>query len=280
MGRRFRVSRAVPALLFLGLSALIFSGCEPFSSPQNTFNPAGDVAEDQKFYFMFVMWPALVIGIGVMLAIPLLALKYRRKKGDPGLPKQIHGNTPLELTWTIIPAIIMAVIAVPTVAGIQDLAEKPGDDAFRVHVTGIQWAWQFEYPDLKDADGQPLAPTFGEMHIPVGRKVALTIDSGDVNHSFWVPKLAGKTDAIQNHTNHMWLRAKEPGVYAGQCAEFCGLDHTVMRFQTIALSPEDFQAWLDEQGATEQRTPDEPPAENEPAEQEEPSGEPEASNGE
>ncbi len=264
MGKSLRMSRLAPILLLLGLSALIFSGCEAFSSPQNTFAPEGDPAEQQKWGFLFVMWPALVVGLLVMLAIPALALRFRRKKGDPGLPKQIHGNTPLELTWTIIPAILMAVVAVPTVAGIQDLAARPGDDTFRIHVTGIQWAWQFEYPDLKDADGQPMAPVFGELHIPTGRKVEVIIDSADVNHSFWIPKLAGKTDAIANHTNYMWLRAKTPGEYAGQCAEFCGLDHQGMRLTAIALAPDDFQAWLDEQGVTEQRTPEATPAANEP----------------
>lgn len=289
------MSRLAPLLLLFGLSALIFSGCEAFSSPQNTFAPEGTVAEDQKFYFLLVMWPALVIGVGVMLAIPLLAFRFRRKKGDPGLPKQIHGNTALELTWTIIPAIMMAAVAVPTVAGIQHLAERPGDDAFRIHVTGVQWAWQFEYPDLKDAEGQPLPPVFGELHIPVGRKVDVTIDSNDVNHSFWLPKLAGKTDAIQNHTNHMWLEANTPGVYQGQCAEFCGLDHQAMRFTATALDPAEFEAWLDEQGVTESRTPDEPPSDGAPTpdaadatpgeggapeDQATPSEEPEASNGE
>jgi cytochrome c oxidase subunit 2 len=164
------------------------------------------------------------------------------------MPKQIHGNTALELTWTILPIILLAVIAVPTVDGIRDLARNPGDDALDVKVTGVQWAWLFEYPGI-DAGGAPLTTPIGEMRIPVGQEIDLEIHSTDVNHSFWVPKLAGKIDAIQNHTNRMWFEATEPGVYVGQCAEFCGLDHYNMRMTVIAMPPEEFDAWVAEQQA-------------------------------
>lgn len=246
MVRRSVIARIAPLLLILTFGLLVGSGCEYFSSPQNTFAPAGEVAEGQRDDFLFVMWPALVVLIGVWAGVVYIALKFRRKKGDPGLPRQIHGNTPLELTWTIIPAIMMAFVAVPTVMGIRELAKNPGDDALQVTVTGVQWAWLFEYPGI-DAGGRPLSTTPGEVRIPVDRDVYLRILSTDVNHSFWVPKLAGKTDAIQNHPNHMWIRATKTGEFSGQCAEFCGLDHYKMRFTVHAMPQAEFDAWVTEQ---------------------------------
>lgn len=248
MGRRHHVRR-IAAALSLTAIALMMSGCDAFSSPQNTFAPAGDAAQYQRWDFLFVMWPALVIGVLVMLGVIMIPLKFRRKKDDPGLPKQVHGNTTLELTWTILPVILLAVVAVPTLAGIQRHAERPGPEALTVRVTGIQWAWQFEYPEVRDADSVAVG-SFNEMYIPVGERVELLLFSNDVNHSFWVPKLAGKTDVIQNHPNHMWIQADKPGVYEGQCAEFCGLSHAQMRLRVHALSDADWKAWIEEQNAT------------------------------
>jgi cytochrome c oxidase subunit 2 len=174
-----------------------------------------------------------------------IAIKYRHKPNAP-LPKQIHGNTALELTWTIIPIILLAIVAVPTVQGIRDLARDPGPDALQVRVTGQRFSWLFEYPAI-DAGGAPLSPPIGELRIPVGQDINFEIHSVDVNHSFWVPKLAGKTDAVNNHVNRMWFRADKPGEYAGQCAEFCGLEHDNMRMTIIAMPPEEFDAWVAEQ---------------------------------
>ncbi len=246
---RLRLSR-ICAALSLVLLSLMLSGCEVFSSPQNTFAPAGTVAQGQKDDFFIAMWPALFIMILVLGGLLYISIKYRRKKGDPGLPKQVHGNTALELSWTILPALMLAVIAVPTLAGIRDLGRDPSDDALRVDVTGVQWQWLFEYPDVTDESGAPLA-IGGDLYVPVGREIGFRIESADVNHSFWVPKLAGKIDAINGRTNVMWFRADEPGTYAGQCAEFCGLSHSEMAMRVIALPPDEFTAWVAEQGATE-----------------------------
>ncbi|MEX2226358.1 MAG: cytochrome c oxidase subunit II [Dehalococcoidia bacterium] len=258
---RIGIARICSLALVLG-SSLFLSGCEYFSSPQNTFNPAGTVAQQQKDDFLLVMWPSLVVGLIVMLGIVYIAIKFRRKPGDSGLPKQVHGNTALELSWTIIPIILLAVIAVPTVEGIRTLSREP-ENALQVKVTGVQWAWLFEYPEI-DAGGAPLTPAVGELRIPVGQDVAFEIHSTDVNHSFWVPKLAGKIDAIPNHVNHMWFRADEAGEFSGQCAEFCGLDHNAMRMTVIAMPPAEFDAWVAEQqaAARQEAADDEPLASN------------------
>lgn len=249
---RVRIGKLLSLAVVLA-STVFLTGCEYFSSPQNTFNPGGEVAQKQKDDFLLVMWPALVIGVLVLAAVVYIALRFRHKDGD-ALPKQVHGNTALELTWTIIPIILLAVIAVPTVEGIRDLAKDPGPDALHVKVTGVQWAWLFEYSDI-EAGGAPLSPPVGELRIPVGRDVRFEIHSMDVNHSFWVPKLAGKTDAINNHTNHMWFRATKAGEYSGQCAEFCGLDHYKMRMTVIAMPEDEFNDWIAQQQSNARQRP-------------------------
>lgn len=234
--------------LLLVFFALILSGCEAFDSPQNTFAPKGEVAQKQKDDFLFVMWPALVVGVIVMAGLVVIALRFRHKKDDR-LPKQVHGNTPLELGWTIAPAILLAVIAVPTLQGIRELSVVPGNDALRVEVTGQQFSWDFAYSDFPDSAGEAVFADPNELRIPVDRVIDLKIRSIDVNHSFWIPKLAGKTDAIQNHDNRMWIKATEVGTYQGQCAEFCGLSHSAMRFQVVVMPQDEFDAWVQERQA-------------------------------
>src|SRR5207244_11991485 len=121
------------------------------------------------------------------------AVRLRQRKGDNSVPRQVHGNTLGELGWTIAPVILLAIIAVPTLAGIVDLGRDPSKDSLPVAVTGFQWKWQFAYPDLKDASGKPISE-LGTLHIPAGREIGVQLSSPDVIHSFWVPELAGKTD--------------------------------------------------------------------------------------
>ncbi len=222
----------------------LFSGCALFNSPQNVFAPAGDVARDQKNLFFLAMWPALGVLILVEVACVAIVLKFRAKKGDPGLPKQIHGNNALEIGWTVAPALLLAAFVPLVVGGIFDLGRTP-KDAMEVDVTGVQWAWQFGYPDA--AGGPATQAPIGEMHIPVNKDIGLKLRAADVIHSFWVPKLAGKTDAIPGRNNHMWLKATETGLFQGQCAEFCGLGHAEMRFSVCVQSQANFDRWLEEQ---------------------------------
>ena len=241
----------VAAMLLGGV--FIFSGCEIFSSPQNTFAPTGQVADDQKNLFLITMWPALVIMIAVEFGLLYILWRFRRKKGDPGLPAQTHGNNKLEIAWTVAPMILMAFFIAPTIGGIFDLGRTP-KNSLEVDVTGQRFSWSFSYPD--PSGGPPVASSPGEkpeMHIPLGKTIAIKLKAIDVNHSFWVPKLAGKTDAIPGRANHMWLKGDEIGTYEGQCAEFCGTGHAVMRFAVVVESQEDFDAWLKGQAAA-QRT--------------------------
>ncbi len=243
---RVSLGKLLTALVSVSTLVLL-TGCDAFGGPQNTFAPKGEVAEKQKDLFLLTMWPALVVGVLVFAATIYILIRYRYKHGDPA-PKQIHGNTRLELTWTILPAILLLGIAVPTLQGIFDLGRAPANDALKVEVTGSQFQWKFKYLDEEYvmADGDALNVD-RELHVPVGREIGIYLESPDVIHSFWVPKLAGKTDDIPGHTNRMWFKADEPGTYSGQCAELCGVGHAIMRFTVVAQTQEEFDAWVAEQ---------------------------------
>ena len=251
----------VAALL---VSAVLLSGCEVFSSPQNTLSPEGDVAQTQKNLFLLVMWPALAILVLTQGIVLYIALRYRQRRQDEPMPPQVHGNPRLEVAWTIAPTILLAIVAIPTLGALFDTGRAPRDEALRVDVEGQRFSWTFTYPTILDEDGDPVAVVGvpgqpAVLHIPIGREIGVYLHSVDVIHSFWVPKLAGKLDVIPGRENRMWLKAEKPGTYSGQCAEFCGTGHAEMRMTIIAHTEEDFRAWLAEEGATESAPP--PPAE-------------------
>lgn len=241
----------------LGTFALALTACGPVGpeNRQNSLRPKGESANKIDNLFQPVLWVAIVIGILVVGATIVFALRFRHRPGGDDRPKQIHGSTPLEIGWTIVPALIMAIVAVPTVSTIFDLAEKAGPGALQVSAIGKQWWWQFDYTN-GDADDRVV--TANDLHIPTGRDVQIKLKACDASlpngvdgsagcnviHSFWVPELAGKTDVVPGRVNTMRLRADRPGTYLGQCAEYCGLSHANMRFRVIAESPDDFAAWL------------------------------------
>jgi cytochrome c oxidase subunit 2 len=250
---RGRIARVIALLPLLALIVLALSGCGT-DTPQNTFAPEGPVADDQRRIFLYSMWPAIVIMIFVEVGLVVMLLRFRRRRDDE-VPKQTHGNTPLEIGWTVVPAILLAVLAIPMLAILFDLGREPADDAFPINVTGAQWLWIFEYPEVLDENGEPVTTT-GEFHFPAGREIAIHLRAQDVIHSFAIPRLAGTRDAIPSadldespgldHVETMWIKADEPGTFAGQCREFCGLGHAEMKIVAHADSEEDFQAWVDE----------------------------------
>lgn len=221
--------------------------------PLDALSPDGPVAQAQDDLWSIVFPIAVVIFVLVEGAILVAVFKFR-DRGDGQLPKQVEGNTRLEILWTIIPAVILAGIAVPTVATIFDLAGEPDpDERIDVTVVGKQFFWQFEYPDEGFF-------TANEMVIPTDTPVRLHLD-GDptyerpdgsefadpddlVVHSFWVPRLAGKMDYVPGHDRSLTLQADEPGTYKGNCAEFCGLSHANMRINVIAKEPAEYEEWV------------------------------------
>src|SRR5262249_1839801 len=143
----------------------------------------------------------------------------------------------LELAWTVIPAVILVFIAVPTWEGIFRVAHPPATNTLKVKAVGHQWWWEFQYPELG-------LTTANELHVPVGKSIVVDAESKDAIHAFWVPKLAGKIDALPGKTQFTWFTAEKPGLYYGQCAEFCGTSHANMRFRVIVDTPADFEAWV------------------------------------
>jgi cytochrome c oxidase subunit 2 len=224
----------LPALLLLALAACGTGDSATY--PQSTMFPKGDFARMVDELFMTTFWWALGVFILVEGVLVYAIWRYRARPNDAE-PEQVHGNTTLEIVWTIIPAAILAFIAVPTVRGIWATSERPGRDAMVVEVIGHQWWFEFRYPEYGIV-------TANELRVPVGRKVDLRLTTKDVIHSFWIPQLAGKRDMIARHTNHFWFTAEEAGSYPGQCAEFCGLQHGRMAFHVVAEDSTAFAAWV------------------------------------
>jgi len=243
-----RLLTLLPAVFLL---AIVVAGCS--ESAQSTFDPKGPVADRQLSLFWLIFWMAAAVFIVVEGALLYSIFKYRRRSGqdDDQLPEQIHGNTKLELTWTIIPFFLLLAIAVPTYITIADQHSPPtgnklldmtgADNApITVDVIGHQWWWEFRYPELG-------ITTANQMHVPTNTVINMNLISTDVIHSFWVPKLGGKTDVIPGRDNTMWWIASEEGVFEGQCAELCGVAHGQMKFIVVAHDAEGYQAWVDGQ---------------------------------
>jgi cytochrome c oxidase subunit 2 len=187
---------------------------------------------------VLIGWLSLVVFVLVIGLLVYFIARYRRR-GPASMPDQVHGNTRLEILWTLAPVLIVAILAVPTVQLIVSRADPPRDrgEVLEVTVIGHQWWWEFVYPSLN-------ITTANDFHIPTERPINMNLTARDVIHSFWVPALGGKQDAIPNRFNSMWFRATEPGVYHGQCMEFCGLSHALMRHRAVVHSPADFEAWV------------------------------------
>jgi len=239
--------------VILGIIASACSG----SGPQSSLEPEGPIAQDIDDLWQFVLILATIVLIIVMAAFLFSLIRFRERRHDERRPKQVHGNTRLEIAWTILPAVLLAVLAVPTVQGIFDLRTPPeGPDVLQVKVTGHQWWWEFEYPDITADDGRSLI-TANELHIPAGVPINLTMTSADVIHSFWVPPLNGKRDVVPGRISNLTLTAGVeappidngfgPGVILGQCAEFCGLAHADMRIRVFVQTPDEFEAWAEQQ---------------------------------
>ncbi|HUQ40428.1 MAG TPA: cytochrome c oxidase subunit II [Acidimicrobiales bacterium] len=224
------------SLLLVGM-ALALSACAS-DAPQDFTKPEGPIAKQVDRLFDPVFAVAVVVFVLVEGLVLYVAMRFRERPGHDDAPTQTHGNTRLEITWTIIPALLLAVIGVFTVVTILDINKVDATgEALEVDVYGHQWWWEYRYP------GEGVI-TANELHIPTGRRVELKLQSKDVIHSFWPPKLAGKVDVVPGHVNHMAIEATEPGTYYGQCAEFCGLSHSRMRLRVVAHSPAEFATWL------------------------------------
>jgi cytochrome c oxidase subunit II len=267
--RKFPRPRSARARLMglLAASTVALSACAD-GAQQTTLEPEGQAAETIDNLWNLTFAIAAVVFVLVEVGVLFVVWKFRRRKDDPedDFPTQLHGNTKAEIGWTALPAVLLVGLAIPTVATVLDLADEP-EEAVRIRVVGQQWWWSYDY----DIDGDGVHPdddvnaegieapeeyetdieTANEMVIPAGVPVYLDIESRDVIHSYWIPALNGKKDAVPGRTHNLVLEADEPGTYVGQCTEYCGLSHAYMRMTVRALPEEEYDRWV--QGQLEDR---------------------------
>ena len=222
------------------------------------FAPVSTPAMKEASLARMVLALSLVVFVVVAGLIAYSVMRFRAPAGEQGSePPQVYGSAQVEAAWTAVPLIIIIVLMLATGRVIYEIQAAPQPpNAVEVTVIGRQWWWEIRYPKLG-------VVTANELHVPVSdslvrRPTFLTLESVDVAHSFWVPRVAGKTDLIPNHTNHMWIEPHEAGTYLGQCAEYCGTQHTLMLLRVVAETPEEFDRWVQQQrqaAATAQAEP-------------------------
>ena len=216
--------------------------------PAKIFSTASTPAQQVNglSFFVLSITAGIFVGVGSLLTYALV--KFRSRPGDTAEPPQVFGSTQIELAWTIIPILLIIVLFLGTariIFAVQDAPKPPS--AMDVVVIGHQFWWEFRYPEYN-------VVTANELHVPLSdlkspRPTFMKLTSADVMHSFWVPRLAGKTDLLPNRVNEMWIDPHRPGLYEGQCAQFCGQQHAKMLLRVYVDTPEEFQRWIANQQA-------------------------------
>ncbi len=225
------------------------------------------ISRDAHDLHMLVLWIVTIVGIAVFGVIIYSLINHRKSKG--AVAAQFHESTTIEVIWTIIPLVVLVLIAIPATKTLLEIEDASNPD-ITIKVTGWQWKWQYEYLDegisffsnLDDKSNEARQRNSGidvktvehyllnvdkPIVIPVGKKVRFLTTANDVIHSWWVPALGMKRDAIPGYINEFWARVDEPGVYRGQCAELCGKDHGFMPIVVKAVSDSEYQSWVKEQ---------------------------------
>jgi len=200
-----------------------------------TLNPFSPQAAAISHLFVAILVVLAAIFVLVTALVTVAIIRYRDRPGAPEA-KQNFGSHRLEVTWTVGPIVLLAIIGFFMVRTIHASDPPKAGRTADLRVIGHQWWWEVVYP-------QSGAITANEIHIPVGQDLIVEVDSADVIHDFWVPELGRKVDAVPGHPNQVWIRADQPGVYQGVCAEFCGQEHTWMRMIVVAEPQADFDAW-------------------------------------
>lgn len=237
--RRPGTRKAGAAALTVALAVLL-AACGQ-NHPDSIFHRRTDFNRDVDFLFKLLIWAGTIVFVFVEAILVWTLFKFRHRPGQAE-PKHVHGNTAMEITWTVVPLLILIIIAIPTVRTIFTTQAKARSDALQVEVIGHQWWWEFRYPQYNIV-------TANELYLPIGRTVNFTLKTQDVIHSFWVPALAGKRDLVSNHTNYLWYTpdSTTPNVFNGACVEYCGENHANMRFKAFTVSAADFESWAKHQ---------------------------------
>jgi cytochrome c oxidase subunit II len=236
---------------------LLLAGTDPVTQNLSIFDPASPPAESIRSLSVLVLAITGFIFVVVEGILIYAIVRFRRRAAEASAePPQVYGSKPIEIAWTAAPALTVFVLTLVTARSLWEVNVPPpqpgaGDNTLFVTVVGRQWWWEYTYDYY---NGRALGfTTANELHIPAGeegvpRRVFLTLKSADVCHSFWVPRLAGKTDLIPGRINSMWFQTDRPGLYVGQCAEYCGTQHANMLLRVVVDSPRDFDTWLENEG--------------------------------
>jgi cytochrome c oxidase subunit 2 len=236
-----------PVIVLMCGTAGAFAGAAQPWSPTNIFAPASTPAKSIFGLSLFVLAVTGAIFLIVFALLVYSVVKFRKRRNDDGRePPQVYGSNQVELAWTIIPILIVVALFMATarvIAVVQKM--PPPSNAIAVTAIGHQFWWEYRYPNLG-------VVTANELHVPVSDPAHPTptfikLLSADTDHSFWVPRLAGKTDLIPNHPNSMWIDPQETGVYVGQCAQYCGTQHAKMLLRVYVQSKEEFDRWIRQQ---------------------------------
>ena len=224
------------------LGAAATAGAQQY--PNTTFNYTTELNEATTHLWNSLIFWATIVFVIVEVGILYIIFKFKARPNSPE-PAHVHGNTALEIAWTAIPAVILAFIAVPTVKTIFQTQAKAPANALQVEVIGHQWWWEFRYPEYG-------ITTANELYLPVNRPVNFKLNTFDVLHAFWIPRLGGKRDLISNRTNYLWMTPRDSMALKalnGFCTEYCGQSHANMKFRAFTVSPEQFASWAAHQKA-------------------------------
>ena len=239
--------KALSGIVVCAPCSLLADSTRHSASPTNIFAPASTPAQSIFGLSVFVLMTVAAIFIVVFSLLAYSVVKFRDRHDDDRIePPQIYGSNQVELAWTVIPVLIVVGLFLATahvIASIQNVTRSPG--SLEVLVIGHQFWWEYRYPDLRIV-------TANELHVPVSdpahpTPTFLTLLSADTDHSFWVPRLAGKTDLIPNHPNRLWIDPHEAGLFLGQCAQYCGTQHAKMLLRVYVQPREEFDRWVREQ---------------------------------
>jgi cytochrome c oxidase subunit II len=249
VGLHFRTClvRGFVAILTMAMARVAFGATGAGPATPSIFSPASTPADSIYHLSLFVLAICLSIFLVVFGLLVYALAKFRQRSGDDGRePAQIYGSNQVELAWTVVPVLIVVVLFLATarvIHAVEDARFPPGTT--EITAVGHQFWWEFQY-------SQQGFVSANELHVPVSDSrnptpTHVTLMSADTDHSFWVPKLAGKTDLIPNRTNSMWIDPHETGVFVGQCAQYCGTQHAKMLLRVVVESREDFDRWITSQ---------------------------------
>jgi cytochrome c oxidase subunit 2 len=255
--------------LALGVALLVLFAVAPvaFGDAITPESGGSQNADDIDTLYKVTLYVAIVIFLIVEGTLIWSLVKFRARRGGPE-PAQIRGNTPLEFGWTLGAALILVVLTAVTFIYLDDIENPPpsgpgglageraefaavgqpnppksGGPTLNIKVNGQQYLWRYDYP------GRQQLFSYHEMVVPTETTVTLDITASDVIHSWWIPKLGGKADAVPGHVNESWFKVSKPGIYRGQCAELCGAGHADMRGVVRAVPPDEYEAWAQRQRA-------------------------------